>query len=232
MKKYILISSIASILTISIIWGFFYWKSNTNSNNPEKKEEAKEIVVSKPNLYSSLEEAKAHPVLLSNDNKPVRVTPQNFLTNLNFFTPEKWTYKQNNKVGEISFNEANKVKVFKFQFTFNKDGNVDVLDGGANNSDLKDTLIGKEKLLSNISSRGAENKIQNINFGDEIYVYQLKDAQPGISIDKFISNDTKKNSYIWILAKKDVLVYVEAEFDDLSKEDYFEFYILPTFEIK
>ena len=224
MKKYILISSIASILTISIIWGIFYWKSNTNLITPEKKEEVKEIVINKANMYESLEKAKANPVKLSEDNNPVKIVEKNFLTNLDFFVPEKWTYIQNDNIGEISFNDTNKVKIFKFQIVLSEGGQI-VLDGGSNNSYFKNTLIGKENLFNYISAKGPSIREEN-------YVHQIQDTSPDISIDRFISNDTKKNSYIWILSKKDTLIYVEGEFSDLSKESYFDLFILPGFEIK
>ena len=231
MKKYILISSIASILTISIIWGIFYWKSNTNLITPEKKEEVKEIVINKANMYESLEKAKANPVKLSEDNNPVKIVEKNFLTNLDFFVPEKWTYIQNDNIGEISFNDTNKVKIFKFQIVLSEGGQI-VLDGGSNNSYFKNTLIGKENLFNYISAKGPSKTVENIKVRDEIYVHQIQDTSPDISIDRFISNDTKKNSYIWILSKKDTLIYVEGEFSDLSKESYFDLFILPGFEIK
>jgi hypothetical protein len=210
MKKYILISITASILTISGILGLVYWGNFSFTNTPEKETGVTEIEANNPYLF----------------------TKNNFLVNLDFYIPGNWSYKEDERIGEIALDESNKAKVFKFQLTSNEKGEIDIAEGGFSNSYITDTKIGKEKLLNNFLSREPETVIDNIVLTDEVYKYMVTNTSSGNSIDKFISNSTNKNSYIWTLTKNNIIIYVEGEFSDLNNQDYFESYILTGFEIK
>lgn len=235
MKKYILISIIVSILTISAILGVVYWGnfSFTNTTEKEKETVVTEIEINKPNLFKSEEDAQnAAPITLSEGTQPVKTIKNNFLVNVDLYIPEKWTYNENGRLGEIAFDESNKAKVFKFQLISKENGEIDIAEGGFSNSFITSTKIGKEKLLNNFLSREPEKVIDNIVLADEVYKYQITNTSSGISIDKFTSNNTNKNSYIWTLTKNNIMIYVEGEFADLNNQDFFEGYILTGFEIK
>ncbi len=235
MKKYLIISVLVSIITISAILGLVYWGNFSFTNTPkeEKQTEVTEIEINKPNLFKSEEDAQnASPIILSEGTQPVKTIKNNFLVNVDLYIPEKWSYKENGRVGEIALDESNKAKVFKFQLISNEKGEIDIAEGGFSNSYITATKIGKEKLLNNFLTREPETVIDNIVLTDEVYKYLVTKTSSGNSIDKFISNSTNKNSYIWTLTKNNIMIYVEGEFSDLNNQDYFESFILPGFEIK
>jgi hypothetical protein len=230
MKKYILISIIASMLTIFAILGLVYWGNISVTNTTEN--ENMEVINLEPDRLTLEEAEKAGITNLIRDTQPIKMVKTNFLVNLNLYIPEKWSYKENDRVGEISFDEANKAKVFKFQLVSNENGEIDIADGGFSNSFITATKIGKERLLSNFLTREPEKAIDDITLTDEVYKFQITNTSSGISIDKFTSNNINMNRYIWTLTKNGIIVYVEGEFADSIKEDFFEDYILTGFEIK
>ena len=145
MKKYILISITASILTISAILGLFYWRNISITAMPEKETEVTEIEINKPNLFRSEEEAdNSPPVKLSEGTQPVTTIKNNFLVNVDLYIPKKWSYKENGRVGEIALDESNKAKVFKFQLISNEKGEIDIAEGGFSNSYITATKIEKK----------------------------------------------------------------------------------------